>query len=158
MKSDSHDERRFAIRDLIRQKRIATQEELRQLLRRQGFEVTQATLSRDLARLGARRVALPEGGTVYEVEEGKPANGLEALAAYREMVLSLKDTDALVVVHTSSGAASAVASGLDRSRLPEIEGTLAGDDTIFIAPTRGTTPTKLLKTLRDLWMRGGPLQ
>src|ERR671930_436364 len=71
MMRNDHDTRRAAIRALIRSRRVGTQEELRQLLASQGYDVTQATLSRDLARLGARRVSLPEGGTAYEVEEAR---------------------------------------------------------------------------------------
>ncbi|HVE86878.1 MAG TPA: hypothetical protein VND93_28680, partial [Myxococcales bacterium] len=60
--------RRETIRRLIRSRKVPTQEDLRELLASEGFDVTQATLSRDLARIGARRVPLPEGGSAYELE------------------------------------------------------------------------------------------
>ncbi len=152
--SNDPDFRRSAIRGLIRSKRVATQEELRQLLADEGFDVTQATLSRDLAHIGARRVSLPEGGTAYEVDDARVPDGPDALRAYREMVTRLVDTDSLVIVHTMPGAASAVALAIDRARLPQVAGTLAGDDAIFVAPSRGTTPVKLGRHLNTLWLKG----
>jgi transcriptional regulator of arginine metabolism len=149
-----HDVRRSAIQQLLRTGEIATQEDLRELLRRKGFEVTQATLSRDLARLGARRVSLPGGGTIYELGEAPApaAQGTESLQRLRGMVDSVVGTDALVVVHTPPGAASAVALGIDRSRFEEIAGTIAGDDCIFIAPSKGVSPTRLARDLSVLWL------
>ncbi|MFZ5468615.1 MAG: arginine repressor [Myxococcota bacterium] len=146
--------RHAAIRELIRSRQVGTQEELRLLLAKEGFEVTQATLSRDLARLGARRVALPEGGTTYELEE-RAGPTPDALAALRDMVTSVTHTGALVVIHTLPGAASAVALTIDRARLSQIAGTIAGDDTIFIAPARGVAPGRVSRHLEALWRKGG---
>jgi transcriptional regulator of arginine metabolism len=154
MLRNDHDTRRAAIRELIRSRTVATQEELRQLLASRGYEVTQATLSRDLARLGARRVALRQGGTAYEVEEVRVPDGEESLVAHRDQVTSVMETDSLVVVHTLPGAASAVALGVDRARLPEVAGTIAGDDTIFIAPSRAVTPARIARQLKSLWAKG----
>lgn len=146
--------RRSAIRGLIRSRVVSTQEELRQLLGEQGFDVTQATLSRDLAQIGARRVSLPEGGTAYEVDDARVPEGPDALRAFREMVTRVIDTDSLVIVHTLAGAASAVALAIDRARLPQVAGTLAGDDAIFVAPAKGTSPSKLARQLNGVWLRG----
>lgn len=154
MLRNDHDTRRAAIRELIRSRMVGTQEELRQLLASRGYEVTQATLSRDLARLGARRVALREGGTAYEVEEVRVPDGAESLASRRDQVISVVETDALVVVHTMPGAASAVALAVDRARLGEVAGTIAGDDTIFIAPARGVGPGRVARQLKSLWLKG----
>ena len=71
------DRRRDAVSRIIRTRRIATQEELLEALATAGFRATQATLSRDLARLGARRVSRPEGGTMYELSDGAPAGAEE---------------------------------------------------------------------------------
>ena len=85
--------RRDAIRTLLRSQRIGTQEELGELLAKKGFEVTQATLSRDLAKLHARRVTLPEGGSVYELEESPaPPPGDDLLADVRQLVLNVDYT------------------------------------------------------------------
>jgi transcriptional regulator of arginine metabolism len=153
---NDHDTRRAAIRELIRSRLVGTQEELRQLLASQGYDVTQATLSRDLARLGARRVSLPEGGTAYEVEDARIPDSSESLAHYSDMVTSVVDTEALVVVHTLTGSAPAVALAVDRARLAHVAGTIAGDDTIFIAPSRGVSPGRLARQLKSLWLKGRP--
>ena len=144
--------RHEAIKRLIRSQRIATQEELVGLLAREGFEVTQATLSRDLAQLGALRVSRPEG-TIYELDPGTlpaPARRLHELG---ELITAWADNDTLVILRTPPGAASSVALAIDSSRLAECLGTLAGDDTIFAAPARGVTTKRLAQRLRTLFGR-----
>jgi transcriptional regulator of arginine metabolism len=136
--------RRSEIRRLIGSRSIATQEELRALLATSGHRVTQATLSRDLAKIGARRAARPDGGTAYELGDDRsrgPVGGL---------VRSIADNGSLVVIHTEPGAAQVIASALDRARLPELLGTIAGDDAIFLAPARGVSAGKLAKRVRGI--------
>ena len=143
--------RREAIRRLIRSRKVATQEELRELLAAEGFDVTQATLSRDLARIGARRATLPEGGSAYELEGFTALASVDhPLAQLRPMVVDLDFNDSMVVVHTIPGAASPVALAMDRARLPEVLGTIAGDDTVFVAPRRALSPGKVCRQLRWL--------
>jgi len=142
-------DRRAVIRDLITTRQVATQEELRELLAARGHEVTQATLSRDLAQLGARRVAQPTGGTQYELPEAPRAAPL-----LFELVRTIDENGSLVVIHTTPGAAQVVASALDRARVPEVLGTIAGDDAIFIAPARGFSTTRVIKKLRALVAQG----
>lgn len=137
-------ERRSEIRQLIASRPVATQEELRALLADRGHEVTQATLSRDLAQLGARRAAQPGGGTHYELPD--MPRGAPLL---EELVRTIDENGTLVVVHTTSGAAQVVAGALDRARMPEVLGTIAGDDAIFIAPARGVSTAKLIRKLRE---------
>lgn len=146
--------RREAIRRIIRTRVVSTQEELRTLLEEEGFEVTQATLSRDLARLGAKRVSLQAGGTAYEVDGVEVGGDDEALRALQPMVTSIVATDSLVIVHTLPGGAPAVALAIDRARLGGIAGSLAGDDTIFLAPERKVSPARLTKKLESLWGKG----
>jgi len=144
-------ERRKAISQLIRSRKVSTQEELRELLLEKGFDVTQATLSRDLARIGARRATLPGGGSTYELEGlGGLASADHPLAQFRPMVVDVDFNDSMVVIHTIPGAASPVALALDRARLHEVLGTLAGDDTVFVAPRRAVSPGKVCKLLRFL--------
>lgn len=155
MAEEGHEARRAAIRTIIRNQRVGTQEDLRLLLAKEGFDVTQATLSRDLARLKARRVSLPEGGSVYELEEFKASADEAEVAAVGRLITGVNDNDHLVVVQTLPGAASAVAVALDRARLPQVMGTIAGDDTIFIAPARRASAAGLAKHLKQLWRQGG---
>ena len=156
MTPDRTQARRDTIRALIRTREIATQEELRALLRKQRFVVTQATLSRDLAKLGARRASRAGGGTAYELAEAPAAESpaAETLAGVAEMVVKVADNGALVVIHTTPGTASAVALALDQARLPEVLGTLAGDDAIFIAPARHRDAPRLTHALQKLFLKG----
>jgi transcriptional regulator of arginine metabolism len=140
--------RQEAIRRIIRAHAVSTQDELGQLLAHEGFDVTQATLSRDLAQLGAMRVSLPQGGTVYGLEEAPPPSGEDRLRELSEMILSVEDNEMLVVVRTRPGSAPLVASAIDQARLLECLGTLAGDDTIFVAPARGRSTRTLNRKLK----------
>ena len=135
-------ERRSTIRELIAARPVATQEELRALLAGRGHTVTQATLSRDLAHLGAHRTT--HG---YELPDAA------APPLLPDLVRSIDDNGTLVVIHTAPGAAMVVASALDRARPAEILGTIAGDDAIFVAPARGVAAAKLVKRVRELVSR-----
>jgi len=138
-------ERRAVIRELIASRPVATQEELRELLAGRGHDVTQATLSRDLAQLGARRTAQPGGGTYYEL-----GDSVRAPTLVSDLVRAIDDNGTLVVVHTTPGAAPIVAGVLDRARVPEVLGTIAGDDAIFVAPARGVTTSRVIRKLREV--------
>ena len=142
------DRRRRAVAHLIRARRIATQEELNEALRAEGFEATQATLSRDLAQLGARRVSDPNGGTRYELSEEQRRDGLDALG---RLVASVSCNGSLVVIRTHPGSAPAVARVVDLAGISEILGTIAGDDTVFIAPSREKRARALADQVRRLF-------
>ena len=142
--------RRALIVELVRTRHVATQADLRDLLRSRGHDVTQATLSRDLAKLRARRVSMPGGGTAYEIEGFAARDDESQLAAMAQLVLGIREGAAIVVVHTRPGAAQAVAAMLDQARLESIIGSIAGDDTIFVVPERRVTTVALAKTLRRL--------
>jgi transcriptional regulator of arginine metabolism len=144
----SADRRRDAVARIIRSRQIATQEELLAALSTAGFRATQATLSRDLARLGARRVSRPEGGTVYELADGAPAGG--GLGAVRGLVADVSANASLVVIRTHPGSAPVVARAIDLAELREVLGTIAGDDTIFVAPAGGLSPRRLAARLGAL--------
>ncbi len=146
-------ERRAAISRIIRGRPVSTQEELGRLLVSEGFEVTQATLSRDLASLRARRVSLPEGGTSYELAPDGDTPQRQALRDLGRMVLSAEDNGHLVVLFTQPGAASTVARAIDLARLAECLGSLAGDDTIFVAPARTSSARVLARKLRQLFRK-----
>lgn len=143
--------RRLAIRELVRTQSIATQEHLRQLLLDRGFDVTQATLSRDLARLGARHVSMPDGGTIYELEELRAPPPSDPFLRVAGIVRHVRDNGSLVVVHTEPGAAQAIARSIDMARLPGVLGSLAGDDTVFVAPTRSQGARRLRLQLEKLF-------
>jgi transcriptional regulator of arginine metabolism len=142
--------RRALIVELVRTHHVTTQGDLRDLLRAKGHDVTQATLSRDLAKLRARRVSMPGGGTAYEIEGFAARDDESQLSAMASLVLGIREGAAIVVVHTRPGAAQAVAAMLDQARLESIIGSIAGDDTIFVVPERRVTTVTLAKTLRRL--------
>ena len=150
----THSARRELIRRILRTHLVATQEDLGRLLAKEGIEVNQATLSRDLARLMARRVTLPDGGTVYELAESPARRGDDALRQVHHLVTTVDEGDAMVVVRTLPGGAPAVAAAIDSSRPTGVLGTIAGDDTIFIVPARGVKPLKVKRDLLTLWKKG----
>ncbi len=139
MSAEARD-RRALIRELLVARPIATQAELRAVLAERGLAVTQATLSRDLAQLGARRTV--HGYELPDVVPGPPL--------LLDLVRSIDDNGTLVVIHTAPGAAQIIASALDRAKPIEILGTIAGDDAIFVAPVRGVAAQKLAKRVREL--------
>jgi len=155
------DRRREAVARILRSRRIGTQDDLLAALRAAGLAATQATLSRDLARLGARRVSLPGGGTVYELPaagESNPEGGgatrarpaaEDAFSAVRDMVSLVSANASLVVVRTRPGGAPAVARAIDLAALPGVLGTLAGDDTVFVAPAGALRPSTLAARLGE---------
>ena len=128
--------RQRAIRDLVEQRPIRTQQELASALRERGFRTTQATISRDVAELGL--VKAGRGGT-QRVRD--PAASREAEASGEDRLRKLLAGPArgdprgglLLVLRTLPGSAHAIAAALDRARWPEVAGSIAGDDTVFVA-------------------------
>jgi len=132
--------RHARIVDLIRGRAVRSQTELAELLSGSGIQVTQATLSRDLEELGAVKVRGTDGGpAAYLIpEEGKPpmrpAEQAPArlVRLLRELLTGTDYSGNLAVLRTPPGAAQFLASALDKSGLPEVVGTIAGDDTILV--------------------------
>jgi len=139
------DRRRQAVARIIRSRRVGTQEKLLGALLSAGEHTTQATLSRDLARLGARRVSRPDGGAFYEL----PGGG-DALAALRAQISAVLANASLVVIRTVPGSANAIARAIDLAEVPEVLGTIAGDDTVFVAPAGELRPKRLAVRLAGL--------
>lgn len=124
-------DRQDAILEIIRNSRVTSQLDLRDLLSAQGIEVTQATLSRDLRDLRIVKVPRAEGGGHYTLpDEWEHAPPLETLLP--TLFLSAEGTGNLLVVRTLTGGAQAVALGIDWEEWPEVLGTIAGDDTILL--------------------------
>jgi len=137
-------QRRAIVRKLIQSGEIATQEDLRGALEKQGMSINQATLSRDLAELGARRVRLKEGGTVYEIPEEQ---AVVSTLNLESLVADITSNGNMVVVRTSPGAASAIALMIDAAKLKDVLGTIAGDDTVFVAPRSAQKAGRLADSL-----------
>jgi len=125
--------RRRAIADLIRTAPASSQDELAQRLAALGFPATQATISRDLDQIGAVKVRRG-GGLSYALPDAVPGVKSPPLTAiFRDWVRSVEAAASLVIIKTPPGSAHLVGVALDNSGLPEIAGTICGDDTIFIA-------------------------
>lgn len=123
--------RHAEILDIVKQHRIPSQEALREILQRQGTDVTQATLSRDIRELRLVKVPDAEGTAHYSLpEQWENTPPLESLLP--TLFLSAEGTGPLLVVKTLKGGAQTVAAGIDWEEWPEVLGTLAGDDTILI--------------------------
>ncbi|WP_068256932.1 arginine repressor [Janibacter corallicola] len=155
--------RRARITELLREHAVRSQTELLTLLARDGIEVTQATLSRDLLELRAEKVragrdlvyAVPgEGGDRTPraaVDRAEVDDRLRRLC--EELLVSTEASGQLVVVRTPPGAANYLASAIDHARLPDVLGSIAGDDTIMIITTGSsagaTLATRLLRLATD---------
>lgn len=131
--NDLKGRRQRAIADLIRSATLGSQEELADRLSGLGYAVTQATISRDLEQLGAVKVR--RGGELsYALPDAvPPPAGARLAAVFRDWVRSIDTAGNLVVIKTPPGSAHLVGVVLDQSDMPEIVGTICGDDTIFIA-------------------------
>jgi transcriptional regulator of arginine metabolism len=125
-------QRLAAIAELVQSHRVASQEHLRELLAERGFDVAQATLSRDIRELRLVKGADSEGRMHYTLptDEREGAPTLSRLLP--ALFLSAEGTGNLLVVKTMIGGAQAVAEALDWAEWPEVLGTLAGDDTILV--------------------------
>ena len=131
--ADAKERRQRAIADLIRGQALSSQEELADHLGSLGFAVTQATISRDLEQIGAVKVRR-DGQLSYALADERRNGGQSRLAAvFRDWVRSVESAGTLVVIKTPPGSAHLVGVVLDQSALPEIAGTICGDDTIFAA-------------------------
>jgi transcriptional regulator of arginine metabolism len=129
---------------------VRSQEQLRQRLASLGFGVTQATLSRDIKELGLLKRSA-DGAYQPSASDGvPPGTVLDALGrATADYLLNIEAVQQLVVLKTGTGEAQILAVAIDRARLPEVAGTLAGDDTILIIARDPKSAQAVVKQLRD---------
>lgn len=143
---DQH-ERRNAILRILRSGLVRRQEDLVRLLRRDGYAVTQSSVSRDLRDLGVLKAA---GHYLLPPDEITRANGDFAMLA--GFVREIRPAgSSITVVKTTIGAAQSVAVAVDRAQWPEVVGTISGDDTIFIATASSRDQAQLVGRLRDIF-------
>ena len=146
-------QRQHRIQRLLEDNVVPTQERLVELLSADGVVATQATVSRDLEDLGAIKVRVPGGETVYAV----PAMPKDAVApdehlrrVCSEWVVEVSHSHNLVVLRTPPGSAHVVGSALDRAGLPDLLGTVAGDDTLLLVAAESTTGADLARRMSTL--------
>jgi len=146
-------ERQQVIVRLISQREVTSQAALTKLLKKEGIEATQATVSRDLEDLGAVRVRVGKGKSAYAIPDFEPdriAPREQLRRVMSEWVAEIEYSDPMVVVRTPPGCAHVVASALDRSRLKGLLGTVAGDDTLFCISESDYGAKRLAADLRSL--------
>lgn len=141
--------RHTTIRELIQSNRVSSQEQLRELLDARGFEVTQATLSRDIRELRLIKVHDPDGGTHYTLPPESWDNAPALTRLLPALYLGAEGTGNLLVVKTMVGGAQAVAEAIDWEEWPEVLGTLAGDDTILLILRDARQLSTVLKRLEE---------
>lgn len=145
MKKNRHDK----ILELIEKYEIETQGELAEMLRRSGYKVTQATVSRDIRELGLVKAAV---GGKQKYEAAKPSNEEQNrfIRVLRDSVQSVDQAQNLLVIKTGSGMAMAAAAALDHLQLPEVVGSIAGDDTIMAAVRTVEDTALLMEKIRHM--------
>jgi transcriptional regulator of arginine metabolism len=143
--------RQAAILDVVEQEAVRSQEQLRQRLAQRGFDVTQATLSRDIKELGLMKRS---ADGAYQAAGAQPAPAATTMGtlgrALAEYLVNIEPVQQLVVLKTGAGQAQLLGLAIDRARLEEVVGTLAGDDTILVIARDAKNAQQVVKKLRDI--------
>ncbi len=141
--------RQSRIVELIQEHEIETQDKLAEMLNAEGFNVTQATISRDMRELKVTKVTAADGGQKYAVLTSGSIGLSERLErVFKDGVVSMDYAQNIIVIKTLNGMAMAVAAALDSMGNNEIMGTIAGDDTIFCVVKTEQKAIKLIERLR----------
>ena len=144
-----------ALRLIISSQQLGSQEELLNALQKEGFKLTQATLSRDLKQLKVAKAATMGGNYVYVLPNETMYKRVSTPTNIREMMqvpgfISINFSGNMGVIKTRPGYASAIAWSIDRSDIPQIIGTIAGDDTIFIVIMEGYSHETIIDALNEV--------
>ncbi len=146
-------QRQHRIARLLEQHAVSSQGQLVDLLGLEGVVATQATVSRDLEDMGAVKVRVPGGELVYAIPElptEQFAPEVHLRRVFADWVVEVAKSENIVVLRTPPGSAHVVASALDRARLDEVVGTVAGDDTIFVVASETVGGAALADRMRHL--------
>ena len=144
-----------ALRLIISSQQLGSQDELLSALQKEGFKLTQATLSRDLKQLKVAKAASMSGNYVYVLPNETMYKRVSSPNSIREMMkvpgfISINFSGNMGVIKTRPGYASSIAWNIDNSDIPEIIGTIAGDDTIFIVIKEGVHNQEVTRALGDV--------
>jgi len=145
--------RQLAIRNIIVNRKASSQEIILQELKSQGYNLTQATLSRDLKLLQVAKVSDPVEGYIYTIPVQEPKNNVPNLSRENFLADGFKDikfSGNLAVVKTLPGYANSIAVVIDNANPWEIIGTIAGDDTILVVKREGITNSDLINSLINI--------
>ena len=143
-----------ALRLIISSQQLGSQDELLNALQKEGFKLTQATLSRDLKQLKVAKAASMSGNYVYVLPNETMYKRVSTPNSIREMMkvpgfVSINFSGNIGIIKTRPGYASSIAWNIDDSDIPEILGTIAGDDTIFIVIKEGIKHQEVINALSD---------
>ena len=141
-----------ALRLIISSQQLGSQEELLNALMREGYQLTQATLSRDLKQLKVAKASTLSGNYIYVLPNETMYKRVSTASSLREMMqvpgfISINFSGNMGVIKTRPGYVSAIAWNIDRSDIPQIMGTIAGDDTIFIVTREGSSHQEVIDAL-----------
>ena len=144
-----------ALRLIISSQQLGSQDELLNALQKEGFKLTQATLSRDLKQLKVDKAASMSGNYVYVLPNETMYKRVSTPNSIREMMrvpgfISINFSGNMGIIKTRPGYASSIAWNIDNSDVPEILGTIAGDDTIFIVIKEGVKHKDVVEALSDV--------
>lgn len=144
--------RQKAIIDLVESRDIETQEELSALLQQQGFNTTQATISRDIRELGLTKVTFDRGRHKYTYERAIERSG-KTNGSYEHVlkngIVSIDSSENIIVIKTVSGMAMAVGAAIDNISLEGIMGCIAGDDTLFLAIRKREQSKEIINSIKE---------
>jgi transcriptional regulator of arginine metabolism len=144
-----------ALRLIISSQQLGSQDELLSALQKEGFKLTQATLSRDLKQLKVAKAASMSGNYVYVLPNETMYKRVSSPNSIREMMkvpgfISINFSGNIGIIKTRPGYASSIAWNIDNSDVPEILGTIAGDDTIFVVIKEGIRHQDVIEALSDV--------
>lgn len=141
-------ERLNYVRKLLNEEKTSTQQELCDSLEKAGYEVNQSTISRDLRKIGAVKIVDNRGRTTYKLSEQEVEKNIMG-QSFIALVKNITHNGSLIVISTLPGSASLIARHLDIVRPDGILGTIAGDDTIFIAPYKTSEIKKTINSIKE---------
>lgn len=138
--------RHSRIVDIVRREPVASQEKLAELLRAQGIDATQSTLSRDVRELGLVKIR----GIYHHAPDGSaPAAPDSVRRAMQQLILRSDSSGNIIVLKTAPGNGHSLGAVVDSARWPEVVGTVAGDDTVFVLLRSASLGKKILKRIED---------
>ena len=145
--------RQRRILEIVSNETIGTQKELAERLQQEGFETTQATISRDIKELLLVKVNIGGDRYKYVIAQETPVTDAKLRMVLREFILSYDYSENLLVLNTAPGNANTVASAIDRARWPQVIGTLAGDDTVMLVIKPKEAVQEVVEKIEDYTSR-----
>lgn len=135
------------LKELLSHGKAGTQEELRFEMEQYGFDITQSTISRYLKKIGAIKTQGTNGEALYQLSGLLQPPGIDSSLA--DLIIDITHNEYLIVIYTAPGSASLIARHLDQLRSEGILGTIAGDDTIFVAPESKETISTVIQNIKN---------